>query len=125
MAYCIECSTTLGNDVELCPICGSYQEICGNGSIDNIDKKLNTSTTVLFNKISDGQVLNNEQEIERLIKRGEECFNSGKLWLGAKERRRARKEFQRAFNYYETVLKLDPKHELAKEARARCLGKMA
>lgn len=125
MAHCIECNTTLGYEVKVCPICGSYQKFRDGSLIDNINHKLITSNSVLYNKVSDGQVLKNDQEINRLIKRGEECYNSGRLWLSAKERSRARKEFQRAFNYYETVLKLDPKHEIAKEARAKCLGKMA
>lgn len=128
MARCINCGTNIGKEVEVCPICEAGQVRSYNPGIDNVDRQLTSSPSLLFgDRFSDNQeyIENEKKEIARLIKRGDECFNSGKAWIGAKDRSRARKEFQRAFNYFETVLKMDPDNEIAREARARCLFKMA
>ena len=137
MPQCYSCGTILGEDVRICPICDAVQNKIYNSGLDNIDNKLVSTPTILTTNDSESFYNNSlndespdytedrEQEIVRLMKRGDECFNSGKAWIGAKDRSRARKEFQRAFNYYETVLKLDPDFEPAREARAKCLFKMA
>ena len=125
MGNCKECNATLSEDVEVCPICGCEQASDNNVKIDNIDKKLTSSPTILTQPISDNNLEEKKLELERLVKRGNECFSSGRAWLGAKDRTRARKEFQRAFNYYENALKMNPNHEKAREMRSKCLFKMA
>ncbi len=137
MPHCYSCGTLLGDDVRICPICDSIQDRFSSSNLDNVDNKLVNTPNILssYNSTDAGNTSNYSkgvefegdmaEEIARLMKRGEECFKSGKAWLGAKDRSRARKEFQRAFNYYETILKLDPDNEPAREARARCLFKMA
>ncbi|WP_455392062.1 hypothetical protein [[Eubacterium] cellulosolvens] len=124
MAKCIKCSSLLGNGVEVCPICGAGQPP-RDEVIDNVTDTLTSSPSIL-NKYDNGESYEDKQkEIERLVQRGDECFSSGKAWLGAKDRTRARKEFQRAFKYYETVLKMDPNNARIREARSKCLFKMA
>ena len=137
MPQCNSCRTILGEEVRICPICNAVQNKTYNPGLDNVDKKLVNTPTVLSANDTES-IYNNsldqdtsdytedrDLEIARLMKRGDECFSSGKAWIGAKDRSRARKEFQRALNYYETVLKLDPDFEPAREARAKCLFKMA
>ncbi len=129
MTKCSSCGASLADDVAVCPICNASQPQNYNEELDNIDKKLSSSPSLLFkNELyenSFGNADEREFEVDRLLKRGDECFQSGKAWLGAKDRTRARKEFQRAFKYYETILKIDPDNEVAREARTKCLLKMA
>jgi hypothetical protein len=125
MARCIKCSSFLGDDVSVCPICGAGQPSESDDKVDNVDTTLSNSPSFLTNEASDNEYIDKRTEIKRLSLRGEECFNSGKAWLGAKNRKRARKDFQRAFNYYETILKMDPNNEKARDARSKCLFKMA
>jgi len=129
MAKCKICGASLADEVVVCPICDSNQPENYYEGLDNIDKKLSSSPSLFFKKEQEDNIFGNaegmEFEVERLLKRGEDCFKSGKAWLGAKDRTRARKEFQRAFKYYETVLKIDPDNEVAREARTKCLFKMA
>ena len=129
MSNCVKCNSILSDNVEVCPICGANQPINEDRKLDNIDRKLSSSPNILSTGISEYNSEyaseNPEQELERLKKRGDECFNSGKKWLGAKDRTRARKEFQRAFNYYDTALKIQPNNETIRELRSKCLFKMA
>jgi RNA polymerase subunit RPABC4/transcription elongation factor Spt4 len=120
----MNCGTILGEHAEFCPVCDSEKLYHDNPGMDNVDKKLSSSPSLMSEYIGE-ETIDNPIEIERLIKRGEECYRSGKAWQGAKDRTRARKEFQRAFKYYEIVLKIDPENEAAREARAKCLFKMA
>jgi hypothetical protein len=139
MPNCIKCNTMLADEVRVCPICDAVQTRPFGSEYDNVESRLNSAPSVLYDSETtennthansngtatpafDGDV---DEEIDRLMKRGAERFKSGKAWLGAKNRPRARKEFQRAFKYYETILKLDPEFGPAKEARAKCLLKMA
>ncbi len=118
----------MGEEVDVCPICGADQTHDYEAKIDNIDKKLTSSPSILISDSSQFEYENEESkqlELERLVKRGDECFTSGKKWLGAKDRTRARKEFQRAFNYYDTALKMDPTNSKIREMRSKCLFKMA
>lgn len=64
-------------------------------------------------------------EIQRLMKRGIECYNTGKAWLATKNRQSARKDFQRAVKYFDTVLKIDPENQQAKELRAKSMHKIS
>jgi hypothetical protein len=127
----------LGDEVRVCPICDAVQTRPFGSEYDNIESRLNSTPSVLYGSEAkenntnensngtpafDGDV---NEEIDRLMKRGAERFKSGKAWLGAKNRPRARREFQRAFKYYENILKMDPEYGPAKEARAKCLLKMA
>ena len=125
MGKCVKCSSILGEDVEICPICGADQSTGDFVEIANVDNKLTSAPSILSQEfiVSEGQ--DKKLEVERLVKRGDECFKSGKAWLGAKDRSRARKDFQRAFNYYETALKILPDNEKVREMRAKCLFKMA
>lgn len=125
MAKCIKCSSFLNVDVTVCPICGAGQPTHNDPKIDNIDNKLSSSPSFLSQGTEEDDPKERELEIKRLIQRGDDCFKSGKAWLGAKDRNRARKEFQRAFNYYDTVLKMEPNNERIREARSKCLFKMA
>ena len=125
MAKCIKCSSLLGEGVEVCPICGAGQPTNEEANIEYSEDTLTNSPSILTQIDSEESQENQKEEIERLIQRGDECFNSGKAWLGAKDRSRARKEFQRAFSYYETVLKMDPNNDKIREARSKCLFKMA
>jgi hypothetical protein len=125
MSNCIKCNSILSDNVEVCPICGATQNLGDTASVDNIDRKLSSTPSILASGTSEYDIANDEMEMERLIKRGEECFNSGKKWLGAKDRSRARKDFQRAFNYYDTALKLQPNNDKIRELRSKCLFKMA
>ena len=129
MAHCMICGTILGDEVEVCPICNAKQVYRPYNNLDNMDQKLTNTPSRILQMVDEGGYTEPSQEdlkeVERLIIRAEECFRSGKAWLGAKDRSRARKDFQRAFKYYETILKLDPENEIAKENRAKCLLKMA
>ena len=125
MPKCIKCNSILGDNVVECPICGSYQDHGDDVKIDNIDTSLSNSPNVMNVEYSGESYEDSKLELERLVNRGDECFKSGKAWLGAKDRTRARKEFQRAFKYYETALKLDPTNEKVRDMRAKCLFKMA
>lgn len=125
MICCIKCGSNLGDEVEICPICGANQSSAEDVDLDNISKKLTNSATILIHGKTEEDVMGTKLEIERLIKRGDECFDSGKKWLGAKDRSRARKDFQRAFNYYEHVLKMEPGNDKVRDLRAKCLSKMA
>jgi hypothetical protein len=127
----------LADEVRVCPICDAVQTRPFGSEYDNVGSRLNSPPSVMYgSENTENNAYNNstgesefegdvEEEIDRLMKRGEECFKSGKAWLGAKDRSRARKEFQRAFKYYEIILKLDPDYEPAREARSKCLFKMA
>ena len=125
MTNCIKCNSILSDNVEVCPICGATQPISEESKMDNINKQLSSSPSILSSSTSAYDSANPELELERLIKRGDECFDSGKKWLGAKDRIRARKEFQRAFNYYDTALKIQPNNDRIRELRSKCLFKMA
>jgi hypothetical protein len=125
MSKCIKCSSLLGDEVDVCPICGAGQPSKNDAQIDNVTEPLTNSPNFLAQLDNEEPIEDKKQEIERLVQRGDECFSSGKAWLGAKDRTRARKEFQRAFKYYETVLKMDPANEKIREARSKCLFKMA
>ena len=127
MSNCVKCNSILSDNVEVCPICGATQNLGDAANVDNIDRKLSSTPSILVSgtSASSDDNANDEMELERLIKRGDECFNSGKKWLGAKDRSRARKEFQRAFNYYDTALKLEPDNDRILELRSKCLFKMA
>jgi len=127
MGYCIECRAIIGADVEKCPICGTNQPTVEYVNLDGVPtRQTNTASSTHTGTGCAGTNIQNQQdEVWRLLGRGDECFESGKAWLGMKDRVRARKEFQRAFNYYETVLKLDPNNEKARNARAGCISKMA
>lgn len=125
MVSCISCGSTLGDEVIICPICGADQSSAKDVDLDNVSKKLVSSASILIHGTTEENISEKKLEIERLIKRGDECFDSGKAWHGAKDKSRARKEFQRAFKYYESVLKLDPSNGKIREARAKCLFKMA
>ena len=127
MSNCVKCNSILSDNVEVCPICGATQNLGDAANVDNIDRKLSSTPSILISgtSASADDNANDEMELERLIKRGDECFNSGKKWLGAKDRPRARKEFQRAFNYYDTALKLQPNNDRIHELRSKCLFKMA
>jgi tetratricopeptide (TPR) repeat protein len=125
MVNCRKCNSILGEDAVTCPICGAEQSVGEVVEIDNIDKTLTSSPNILSQGLLEDERMDNEAELERLIKRGDECFNAGKKWLGAKDRSRARKDFQRAFNYYDTALKIDPNNDRIREARSKCLFKMA
>jgi RNA polymerase subunit RPABC4/transcription elongation factor Spt4 len=131
MTHCMNCGTILGDEVEVCPICDARQLYRPYNNINNFDTKFTNKPTRVSQSGYDNTHIDEELstdelvEIERLVRRAEECFNSGKAWLGSKDRSRARKEFQRAFKYYETILKIDPDNEIAKENRAKCLLKMA
>jgi hypothetical protein len=114
----------LGDEVVVCPICGAGQPEKADEKLDNVDSSLSSSPSVLSlaESVIDTDGSDNsldtdekENEIDRLTQRGDDCFNSGKAWLGAKDRSRARKEFQRAFKYYETILKLDPSNVKARD----------
>lgn len=63
-------------------------------------------------------------QVSRLMERANERFEAGRAWLGSKERAKARKEFERAFNYYGEILKIDPTNPQAREFRAKCLQKI-
>jgi tetratricopeptide (TPR) repeat protein len=65
-----------------------------------------------------------EMEIDRLLKRGQQCYQQGKAWIAMKNRKNARKDFQRALKYYENVLRLDSSNNEAREFRGKCLQKM-
>jgi tetratricopeptide (TPR) repeat protein len=133
----MKCNTMLADEVRVCPICDAVQTRPFGTEYDNVESRLNSTPSVLYgseatgNNTNDSSTGNSEfvgdvnEEIDRLMKRAEERFKSGKAWLGAKNRPRARREFQRAFKYYENILKLDPDFGPAKEARAKCLLKMA
>ena len=132
MPKCNKCSSYLAEDVKVCPICGAGQESLLNENVDRTDELTNSPSMLIFSDVAGErdqqqkfEEMDKVTEIKRLTERGDDCFNSGKAWLGAKDRSRARKEFQRAFNYYETVLKLDPENDYAREARSKCLFKMA
>ena len=125
MISCIKCGSTLGSDVYICPICGANQSSANDVDLDNVSRKLSSSASILIRDTSEEDIMEQKLEIERLIKRGDECFKSAKAWQGAKDKSKARKEYQRAFKYYETVLRLDPNNERIREARAKCLFKMA
>ena len=153
MTKCKVCGAGLADDVTICPICNADLTVSDNDSSDpgeeNITEESNESTESTDTSADHGDTIHieetesvesaektesteptmsadeTEKEIERLLKRGDECFSSGRAWLGAKDRSRARKEFQRAYNYYNTVLKLDPDNQPARDARAKCLFKMA
>lgn len=141
MVDCKKCGTILADNVVTCPICGVDQCISisncnstnnisnssnsSNNRVDNITQKLVSSPSKLILEISEHDAEQKKLETERMIKRGNECFSSGRAWLGAKKRKLARKEFQRAFKYYDNVLKLDPNNEKVREARSKCLLKMA
>jgi len=125
MVSCIKCSSTLGSDVLICPICGADQSSANDVNLDNVSKKLTSSATILIQGTSEEEIFEKKLEVERLIKRGDECFNSAKAWHGAKDKTRARKDYQRAFKYYDNVLKMDPNNDRIRDARAKCLNKMA
>ncbi|MFW9882416.1 MAG: hypothetical protein ACFFG0_55850 [Candidatus Thorarchaeota archaeon] len=125
MSNCIKCNSILSDNVEVCPICGASQNSGDSSYVNNIDKKLSNTPNMLVSGPSEYDNSNNAMELERLIKRGDECFTSGKKWLGVKDRTRARKEFQRAFNYYDTALKIQPDNDKVRELRSKCLFKMA
>ena len=125
MGKCVKCSSILGEDVEICPICGADQSTGDYVEIPNVDNKFTSGPSILSQELIELEEKDKKLEVDRLIKRGDECFNSGKAWLGAKDRSRARKDFQRAFNYYETALKILPDNERVREMRAKCLFKMA
>lgn len=125
MSNCGKCNSILSDNVKVCPICGATQNLDDAANVDNINKRLSSTPSILITEASEYDSADDEMELERLIKRGEECFNSGKKWLGAKDRPRARKEFQRAFNYYDTALKLQPDNDRIRELRSKCLFKMA
>jgi tetratricopeptide (TPR) repeat protein len=125
MGKCVKCSSILGEGVEICPICGADQSTGDFVEIPNVDNKLTSGPSILSQELIESEEQDRKLEVDRLIKRGDECFNSGKAWLGAKDRSRARKDFQRAFNYYETALKILPDNERVREMRAKCLFKMA
>ena len=63
-------------------------------------------------------------QVSRLMERANERFEAGRAWLGSKNRAKARKEFERAFNYFGEILKLDPSNAIAREYRAKCLQKI-
>ncbi len=127
MGYCIECGAMVGADVEKCPICGAKQPTVEYVDLDGVPiRQIDpTSSTRNGNGSAGTNIQKQQDEVLRLLGRGDECFESGKAWLGMKDRVRARKEFQRAFKYYETVLKLDPNNEMACKGRAGCMSKMA
>ena len=141
MAGCKKCGTILADNVVTCPICGVEQSIgistqnsinnlstsstSSDNRVDNITQKLVSSPSKLILETSEHDAEQRKLETERMIKRGDECFSSGRAWLGAKKRKLARREFQRAFKYYDNVLKLDPNNEKVREARSKCLLKMA
>lgn len=125
MGKCVKCSSILGEEVEICPICGADQSTGDYVEIANVDNKLTSAPSILSQELIESEEQDKKSEVERLVKRGDECFKSGKAWLGAKDRPRARKDFQRAFNYYETALKILPENEKVREMRAKCLFKMA
>lgn len=64
------------------------------------------------------------QQVRHLLERANERFEAGRAWLGTKDRAKARKEFERAFNYYGEILRLDPSNAQAREYRAKCLQKI-
>ena len=84
MAKCIECGTSLGGDVLVCPICGANQSSNGDVRLDNIERKLSSTPTFLIKNNSEQEAEQKRLEVERLMKRGDECFNSAKAWLGSK-----------------------------------------
>jgi hypothetical protein len=125
MASCIKCSSTLGDEVIVCPICGADQSSANDVDLDNVSKKLTSSATIMIHGTSEQDHMDKKLQIERLIKRGDECFQAAKKWLGAKDRSRARKDYERAYNYYDRVIKLDPTNAKIRELRQKCLFKMA
>jgi tetratricopeptide (TPR) repeat protein len=115
----------LGDTVIVCPICGADQSSAKDVNLDNVSKQLTSSASILIHGQAEYDINERKLEIERLIQRGDDCFKSAKAWQGAKDKSRARKDYQRAFKYYDSVLKMDPENNKIRDLRAKCLFKMA
>jgi hypothetical protein len=77
-----------------------------------------------INDFSDQIPEDPDLQVNRLMARALERYEAGRAWLGSKDRKKARREFQKAFNCYGEVLKIDPNNMEAREFRARCLQKI-
>jgi tetratricopeptide (TPR) repeat protein len=121
MAFCINCFKKIDSMREPCPHCGAPALYKSNESPD-----IDTGNMDLDNipEAEKGDVQKN-LEIQRLLKRGIECFNKGKAWVATNDRARAKKDFQRAVKYFERVLKLDPSNREARDFRTKSVQKMA
>lgn len=122
MPFCFNCFNKIETLRLPCPHCGApalYKNKVIEGEPDrDIKKKIEElPREELENYL-------NEEECERLFKRGFDCYTKGKAWLAQKDRQKARTELQRALKYFENILKIDPAHERARELRAKCVQKM-
>jgi tetratricopeptide (TPR) repeat protein len=108
---------------EPCPHCGA-PALKRNLPNKEEERKL------LVKKLEDAPVEEREHlieqiEMERIFKRGLECYANGKAWLAVKNRERARKDFQRALKYFDQVLKIDSTNTEAREYRAKTARKIS
>jgi hypothetical protein len=58
------------------------------------------------------------------LEQGRKCLELAKAYTGKQQRAQARREYQRAFSYFEDVLKIDPHSQEAREGKSQCLRKM-
>ncbi len=152
MPFCENCYAEIRIGERACPQCGNQQplwwEECGlKGIFKETPSRTSirpqatsfepvnepTPTSTLQPEILDSEENDNypnfdlenlKVQVDRLLERALERFEAGRAWLGSKDRIKARREFQKAFNYYGEVLKLDPRNEQAREFRAKCLQKI-
>ena len=152
MAFCENCYAEIRIGERTCPQCGNQQRLwweeCG---LKGIFKETPSRTSIRpeassFEPINDpnpnttleSENMDSEDQedfssfdleqmqphVDRLLERAQERYEAGRAWLGSKDRIKARREFQKAFNYFGEVLKLDPSNEQAREFRAKCLQKI-
>lgn len=122
MAFCINCFKKIESMYEPCPHCGAPP-------IKKSQPDPTEERKLLMKKIEEAPAEEREElisrlEIDRIMKRGIECYLNGKAWLAVKDRDRARKEFQRALKYFDRVLKIDSTNRDARDFRAKASQKI-
>lgn len=123
MPFCFNCLKNIDSLYEPCPHCGTPP-------LKKSPKPIQVQKEELINQLSgvsetEKQDIIIKIETERLLERGIECFNKGKAWLSIKNRTAARKEFQRALKYFDSVLKVDPVNKVARDYRSKASQKIS
>ena len=61
---------------------------------------------------------------QSLLEQARKCLEQAKAYSGKQQRAQARREYQRAYGYFEDVLKIEPNSQEAREGKSQCLRKM-
>ena len=122
MTFCVYCFKKIDSLRDPCPYCGAPAVYKSDfNTFGRQGDKTNDIENITESEKDDYII---KSEVSRLYSRGMECYKTGRAYLASKNKSSARREFQRALKYFETILKIDPTHIEARELRSKCLQKM-